>query len=181
MYVSLAGQDQYSDSLKNPKAAYYGGVHFAGNTGLLSISFGKKFFNDRLVLGAGYGYLPESINGVEVHSILLKTSYNFSKGILYKKAKWYAGFSTIYGIASNTFIKLPGYYPKEYYAPTAIHFAPFIGVRVPFFIYKPIWASKVCFHAELGTVDSYLWYSIINKEIKLWDIVNFSMGIYYDL
>jgi hypothetical protein len=163
------------------KRAYYGGIHFAGNMGLLSANFGKKFFNEKLVLGAGYGYLPQSVNGVEVHSIILKTSFNFSKGLLFKDARWYGGFSTIYGITNNTYVKYPSHYPADYYATNAIHFSPYIGLRMPFFIYKPSWATKMFIHTELGILDSYLWYSMINKQVKLWDICNLSVGIYYDL
>lgn len=178
--VSAFGTPEDSLVLK-PALPYYGGVHFAGNAGLFSVNFGTKFFKQRLLLGAGYGYLPEAVNGVEVHSIYLKTSYCFRKGFFYSKAKWYAGFTTIYGFTNNTFIKLPSHYPKEYYAPNAVHFAPYLGLRLPFLTYKPTWASKVNLHVELGTLDAYVWYSITNKSLKFWDICNLSAGIYYDL
>lgn len=158
----------------------YGGLHFAGNTGLFSFNAGKKFFKDNLTLGIGYGYLPRAINDAEVHSILFKASYCFSKGLLLKKAQWYGGVTTIYSITKNTFINLPSYYSEDYYAPNAIHVAPHIGLRMPFMIYKPLWADKVSIHTELGTLDSYLWYFIINKKVRFWDICNLSAGIYYD-
>lgn len=168
------------DSLENNKKSYYIGGHFAGNTGMFSVNGGQKFFKNRWAVGAGYGYLPQSVNGVRVHTVYIKNSYYFTKGIFYKKASWYTGFNTIYGITENTFVKLPSWYPEKYYAPNAIHFTPYLGVRVPFSFYQPGWANKVYFHAELGTVDSYLWYAIINKEVGFWDICNVSYGIYYD-
>lgn len=183
-FILIAFQPGLVNSQETPvktKPAFYGGIHFAGNMGLLSANFGKKFFNEKLVLGAGYGYLPQSINGVEVHSIILKTSFNFSKGLFIKDTKWYAGFSTIYGITKNTYVKYPSHYPSDYYATNAIHFSPYIGLRMPFFIYKPTWANKMYLHTELGFLDSYLWYSLINKQVKFWEIYNLSIGIYYDL
>ncbi len=168
------------DTIKVRKQSYYAGVHFAGNTGLFSVHAGCKFFNKRLLVGAGYGYLPESVNGAEVHSILIKTSYSFSKGMVYKRAKWYAGFNTIYGITDNTFLKLPSRYPDKYYAPNAIHFSPYLGLSMPLSFYKPMWAKKANFNIELGTLDSYLWYHILNSKIGFWDVCNLSYGIYYD-
>lgn len=178
IFFSLSGNAQ--DSIPRLRNHFYGGVHLAGNSGLASIILGPKFFNDRLLIGVGYGYLPESINGVEVHSVVLKTSYNFSRGLIYKKAKWYLGVSTIYGITSNTFIKLPSYYPEEYYAQNAIHFSPYLGVSVPF-LNQGLGASKFRLHAELGIVDTYLWYSLSNKQIHFWDVCNVSAGLYYHL
>lgn len=175
--VIMLSATQADDSTTVKKRSHYGGIHFAGNTGLLSVNAGWKF--SRFQVGAGYGYLPEIINGAEVHSIIIKTSYNFSKGIFNKNARWYTGFNTIYGITHNTFVKLPSHYPEKYYAPNAIHFSPFIGLSLPLSFYKPVWADKVTFNIELGALDSYLWYHILNKELSFWDICNLSYGIYY--
>lgn len=177
---SLNGQNK--DTLhSHQNKPYYGGIHFAGNTGFLSLSFGKKLVHERLVLAAGYGYLPELINGAEVHTIFVRTTFHFSKGLLIKKVNWYGGFLATYGITENTFFKLPNHYPEEYYAPNAVHFSPYIGLRAPFSFYKPLWAKKVYFHTELGVVDTYLWYSFINKHVQFWDICNLSFGLYYDI
>lgn len=131
-------------------------------------------------MGVGYGYLPEVINGTEVHTLFIKTSFNFRKGLVYQKARWYIGFTTFYGITDNTFIKLPARYPEKYYAPTAIHVSPYLGLSLPLSFYKPLWAQKTSFKIELGTVDNYLWYHIINRKISFWDICNLSYGVYFD-
>lgn len=172
---------QVGDSLSQKVKPFYGGAHFAGNTGFLSLSFGKKFARERLVFAAGYGYLPESVNGVEVHSIFVRSTVHFAKGLIIKKVNWYTGFLCTYGITDNTFIKLPSHYPDDYYAPNAIHFSPYLGLRMPFYFYKPLWAKKVFFHTELGVVDTYLWYSLINRHVQFWDICNISFGVYYDI
>lgn len=131
-------------------------------------------------MGVGYGYLPEVINGTEVHTLFIKTSFNFRKGLVYQKARWYIGFTTFYGITDNTFIKLPARYPEKYYAPTAIHVSPYLGLSLPLSFYKPLWAQKTSLKIELGTVDNYLWYHIINRKISFWDICNLSYGVYFD-
>lgn len=178
----LPSKSQYHDSIRSRIVKpYYGGAHFAGNTGLISLSFGRKFSNDRLTLGIGYGYLPENVNGTEVHTLFLKTTYFFSKGLLIKKVNWYLGLTSLYALTNNTFVRLPSQYPDDYYRPTALHLAPYLGVRIPFLFYKPVWAKNVFFQTEIGVLDSYLWYSIINKHIQFWDIYNVSFGIYYDI
>lgn len=175
--VHVVGQD--TTKIKN-HTEWYAGIHFAGNTGLLSFNSGLSLLNDRLFFGAGYGYLPKSINGVEVHSILFKTSFCFSRGLLYRKADWYIGCNTIYGITDNTFLKLPAYYPDGYYVQNAIHWAPFVGLKLPFNFYKPSWAKGSNLHVELGTLDSYVWYKIKNKHVEFWDICNLSAGLSFD-
>lgn len=178
----LPVNSQYHDSIRYKVVKpYYAGVHFAGNTGLASLNFGRKFLNDRLTLGLGYGYLHKNVNGTEVHTIFLKTSYFFSKGLLIKKVNWYFGLTSLYGITNNTFVRLPSQYPDDYYRPTALHVAPYLGIRIPFLFYKPTWAKNVFFQTEISALDSYLWYSIINEHIKFWDIYNVSFGIYYDI
>ncbi|HEX3006411.1 MAG TPA: hypothetical protein VHO90_02215, partial [Bacteroidales bacterium] len=179
-YLTMSGHIKDTINKEHP-AKFYSGVHFAGNMGLFSVSFGKKLFKDRFVIAAGYGYLPEAVNGTEVHSVLLKTTYNFNKKLVFKKINFYTGVNAIYGITSNTFVILPNRYPDDYYAPNAIHVAPMVGFRFPFFFYKPVWAHKVYMHTELATVDTYLWYSLSNKSVKFWDVCNLSAGIYYDL
>jgi hypothetical protein len=175
-------QGQNIDSVNTQKNTnWYAGVHFAGNTGFVSCHFGYSFLNNKLNIAAGYGYLPKAVNGVEVHNILLKTSYNFSRDILIKKAYWYIGVNTIFSFADNTYYRYPSFYPKDYYSQNAIHFAPHLGLKVPFFIYKPVWAKDAYFHTELGTLDNYLWYSITNKSIRIWDIWNISFGVSFDI
>lgn len=172
---STAGE---TDTLKLKKnTTWYAGIHFAGNAGLFSGNFGKTFFNDHLDVRLGYGYLPQSVNDVEVHTLLLKTSYYFSRDLIFRKAKWYLGVNTLYGFASNTFVKLPSHYPDDYYSQNAVHFAPYLGIRAPFIIYKPPWADNSFVHLELGTLDMYTWYMIKNKEINFWDICNLSFGL----
>lgn len=184
LFFTCSIQAQEKDSLKNiddniktSHTIWYAGIHFAGNTGLSSINAGPSLFNDHLDLRLGYGYLPKFINDAEVHCIHFKTTYYFSRGIFYKKAKWYIGCNTIYAFASNTFVKLPTYYPDDYYTQTALHWAPYIGVRVPFIFYKPGWAENSYLHLEVGTLDNYVWYKMNNNEIKIWDIYNVSAGL----
>lgn len=169
------------DSLKTRNYTnWYVGVHYAGNIGFISGQAGYHLSN-RFSIAAGYGYLPEAVNGTEAHHLFIKSNFYFSNGCFYKEARWYIGANAIYAISGNTFFNFPSYYPDGYYPQNAIHFAPYLGIRLPFNFYKPIWAESSFFHMEMGTLDSYIWYCYENKQIHIWDICNLSFGFTYGL
>jgi hypothetical protein len=179
IFVSSAIQPTDTALCRN-RTKKYTEIQYAGNAGLFSVHGGISLFQNHLNFSLGYGYLPKAINGVEVHSVILKTKYQFNKGVFLKKANWYTGFSAICGFTSNTFICLPSYYPKKYYASNAMHVAPFIGCRYPFPFYKPIWAKTAHTFIELATLDTYFWYRLNNNHLQFWDICNLSVGLCFN-
>lgn len=156
----------------------YINLQYAGNLGLGSIGSGYISKNDRHNYGFSYGYLPESVNGVEVHTFSAKGAFNFKKLHLSKKTalNGYFGTNLLYAVTDNTYMKFPGYYPSDYYFANAVHFAPFIGLKVGSMTGSRGSLSKHTY-IELGTVDYYLFQNVKDRRLKFRDCMNICMGI----
>ncbi len=170
------------DSTIKKKSWYlpdYGKIQFAGNIGFFSVGFGYQFLNNRLYSELLYGYVPESISKAEkIHTITIKNTFP----ILNKEIKTIilspiTGFTASLETGNNSFLILPDKYPKGYYSTNAFHFTLFIGAKVHknFINSKTIKGSDLYF--ELGTVDTYLWYAILSKEVKINQIFSSAIGI----
>jgi hypothetical protein len=155
---------------------------YAGNMGLVSAGIGKCFFNERFNTHLIYGYLPKSINGVSVHTFAVKSSYQIKDFKLSSSLKMgsYAGFSILYGITRNTYMKYPNYYPDEYYDSNALHIGPFIGFNMSLPV-KSKKINKLFLYSELGSVDYQIYYGLKNKTVKPHEILNLSFGVSFRL
>lgn len=156
---------------------YYAKMQYAGNLGLASVGIGKTWLKDRLSLDFNYGYLPKNINGSRVHTLALKSAYQFRKHrISVFDIRYYSGISLNYALTDNTYLSYPDYFPSNYYSSNAFHLNPFLGIRLtlPEKKDKP---GAIGIYAELGTVDYKIWYALANKEIKPDDIWNLCFGI----
>lgn len=156
----------------------YAKLQFAGNIGFLSLGIGYELFSKHLQSDILYGYVPYSIGGATIHTISQKNTF-----VLYNhKRNGYiispiAGFSTNFETGNNSFLILPDKYPKGYYVTNAIHFTFFIGGKIHKTLTKQSKIKGFDFYVELGTVDTYLWYKIFSKEIKMKEISSFAIGI----
>jgi hypothetical protein len=152
----------------------YINLQYAGNLGLGSVGFGYISENQKHNFGASYGYLPSTINSVEVHTISAKGAFNFRRHKFSKNAyvNGYAGTNLLFSITDNTYLKFPGYYPSDYYFANAVHLAPFLGLKIG--SRKNI--SKFSY-VELGTVDYYLINHIKYRRSEFSDCLNVCMGI----
>ncbi len=179
-YFSLIFIKVYSNdtTLVKSKSWYvpdYAKVQFAGNIGFLSIGTGYSLFNNYLQSDIFYGYVPKSIAGTKIHTISQKNSFTLFQ---YKTDKYVlasiTGFATSFETGNNSFLFLPDEFPKGYYNPNLMHFTFFLGskVHLPF---KNKKLNSIEIYTELGTVDTYLWYKIISKEVN--NILSFSFGI----
>jgi len=158
-------------------ATFYTKAQFAGNIGLFSVGIGNEFFNKKLSVDLNYGYTPKNINGALIHTIAIKPAFHSREftisGI---KADCYIGTAVNYNITSNTFHRLPDYYPDGYYVPNAFHSNPFVGTRIKI-PGKIRVLRNLSLYAELGSVDYKIWYYIKNKKIKLHEILNLCFGL----
>ena len=154
-------------------------TQFAGNIGLLSVGFGYQFMNNHLYSELLYGYVPISISKAEqIHTITIKNTFS----VITKKINTIAlspitGFTSSFETGNNSFLILPDKYPKGYYGTNALHFTFFIGssIHKDFINLKIIKGADLYF--ELGTVDTYLWYAITSKEVKVNKIFSSAIGI----
>jgi hypothetical protein len=178
LFLLLSLHSQAANEPKfNLKPTYFQ-LQYAGNLGLLSAGIGRSFLNDKINTYIIYGYLPENIHGVNVHTIALKASYRFANSTISPvfNLDYYTGAFILYGITSNTYLIYPDYFPDDYYGNNAIHGSFFIGTRLNKALpYKKI--QKISFFTELGTMDFQIWYAVINKTIGLFDIWNLCFGV----
>ena len=157
----------------------YAKIQFAGNIGFFSVGFGYQFLNNHLYSELLYGYVPVSISKAEkIHTITIKNTFPiFTKKINKIALSPITGFTASFETGNNSFLKLPDKYPKGYYSTNAFHFTFFIGTLV----HKDFINSKIIngadLYFELGTVDTYLWYATISKEVKINKIFSFAIGL----
>lgn len=155
-------------------------VQFAGNIGLVSVGAGYEFFKKKLYSELLYGYVPESVSKADkIHLITIKNTFPILKkeiGNDYTLSP-IAGFTASLDIGTNSFTTLPNRYPSGYYLPNAVHFTLFTGVKIN----KNFNNSKIFKSAdiyfEVGTVESYLWYAITSKEVKINDVFSTALGV----
>jgi hypothetical protein len=152
----------------------YVNLQYAGNLGLGSVGVGYISQNEKHNIGISYGYLPESVNSVEVHTVSAKGAFNLKKHKLSERTfvNAYAGTNLLYSITDNTYLKFPSYYPSDYYFANAVHLAPFLGMKVG----SRKNSSKFSY-VELGTLDYYLFNRLKYNRSKFIDCINICMGI----
>lgn len=155
----------------------YISLQYAGNLGLGSIGSRYISKNNHHNFGFSYGYLPESVNGTEVHTVSIKDAFNLNKKRLTKAIFFngYFGTNLLYAITDNTYLDFPGQYPSNYYFTNAVHFAPFIGLKVGAAKFQESLSKYI--YIELGSIDYYLFHNLKNKHLKLQDCMNICIGI----
>ncbi len=158
----------------------YASLQFAGNIGYISVGVGYELFDDIWYGEILYGYVPESISKAEsIHLITLKNTFPIFTKEIGKNLTIspIAGLGITYDVGSDTFTTLPSRFPKEYYISNAIHFTIFGGIK----IHKDFTNVKLFqgmdFYAELGTVESYLWYAITSSEVSFSDAFSTAIGV----
>ena len=157
-------------------------VQYAGNLGLISVGAGKSYFHDKLSFLIIYGYLPKIINGTNVHTFALKTSCKLAvtKVNSNLNMSYYTGITALYGIARNTYLDYPDYFPDGYYNANAIHASFFFGSRLNFNLIH-LKLNTISFFTELGTLDYHIWCALKTKYIGFFDIWNLNVGIAFTL
>jgi hypothetical protein len=155
-------------------------MQFAGNIGVVSVGAGYQLFDKVLYSELLYGYVPESVSkAAKIHLITIKNTFPIFRKEIGKNLTItpIAGLTTTIDIGTTTFTTLPSKYPADYYIPTAFHFTLFGGVMIHKDFRKPKIIKGVDFYVELGTVETYLWYAITSKEVRLSDIFSTSFGV----
>ena len=166
---------------KNQKKWYmpdYAKLQFAGNIGFFSIGIGYTFFNGLLASDLLYGYVPEFIANTKIHTITKKNTFSF----LNKNIKNYilspiTGFTISYETGNNSFLLLPDRYPEGYYFTNAFHSTFFLGGKIHKNFDPKSKIKGIDFYIELGTVDLYLYYFFLSKELKIYDIFSLALGV----
>ena len=145
-------------------------IQFAGSIGFISVGTGYEFAKKKLQGDFYYGYVPEKIGGINIHSITAKLTWlpvSIQKND-YKFDLLTTGFLVNYAFGKQYEISRESF---SYYGfPTAAHVALFAGGGIT--------KSKIGLYYELGITDRDLisFASNVKGGIKFHEIINIGIG-----
>jgi len=154
----------------------HGTLQFAGGIGFLSGGIGYDSKTKRIQTDILYGYVPQKLGGVTIHSITGKFTWIAVSSKLKNNIRvdWLStGLLINYVFGKQYFFLSPDKYPLKYYGlPTAAHVGIFAGGGLRY--------KRAGVYYELGTTDRDLASYVGNiKAIPFFDIVNIGVGAKY--
>ena len=157
-------------------------IQYAGGTGFIAVGAGYSNKNQRLEADLYYGYLPESIGGVSIHSISAKFVWIPISVVRGKKnilEPLTTGLVVNYSFGKQYFSFDPPNYPYRYYSfPTAIHSALFLGSRIGFNFPANTFVKRISMYYEILSFDREIISFVSNpKSLQAADIVTLSLGV----
>ena len=157
-------------------------VQYAGGMGFISIGAGYTTKNQKLEGDLYYGYLPESIGGVSIHSISGKITWIPIRSVSIKKYQvepLMTGLIVNYSFGKQYYSFDPPYYPYRYYSfPTAIHSALFLGSRIGYNFPRQSYVKRISLYYEILSFDREIISLVSNpKSLQVTDIVTLSLGV----
>lgn len=156
----------------------YASFQFAGNIGFLSAGLGYQLFSNKLNTEMVYGFVPKYQETEAIHQITLKNTvplFRFQhENLIFTPM---LGLTATYETGRHSFVFLDDKYPDGYYASNAFHFTFLLALSVHKDL-KPSYLIKgVDFYYEVSTVDTYFWYGISNKEVKMNEVFSLALGM----
>src|SRR6186997_461153 len=157
-------------------------VQYAGGTGFVAVGVGYSAKNQKLEGDLYYGYLPESVGGVSIHSISGKITWIPIHAVSIKKCQvepLMTGLVVNYSFGKQYFSFDPPYYPYRYYSfPTAIHSALFLGSRIGYNFPTQSYVKRISVYYEILSFDREILSFVSNtKSLKITDIVTLALGV----
>ena len=175
--ANTAGSDSTEHHSFLPSIAH---AQFAGFIGMFCAGAGYHYAHNKLSASLLYGYVPKEYATNPIHTLALKNSANIIhlRSMNTLQPILYGGFSINCELSKHAFITLPDYYPTGYYSRQAIHATLFIGTR----LYIPLHPQKekscaIEPFAEIGSLDTYLWYYISHESVDADDIFRAALGL----
>ena len=155
---------------------------YAGGTGLISVGAGYSNKNEKLEADLYYGYLPESIGGVRIHSISAKFIWlpiNAVRVRKYMLEPLMTGFVVNYSFGKQYFSFDPPNYPYRYYSfPTAIHSALFLGSRAGITLPTNSFVHRLSIYYEIVSFDREIISLVSNpKSLHITDVITLALGV----
>jgi hypothetical protein len=182
-FFLLMMADSLSAQKKNLriKPPEYVKLQYAGGTGFISVGAGYSSKNQKLEGDLFYGYLPESIGGVRIHSLSIKCNWIPIYVVATKKyglEPLMIGLLINYSFGKQYFSFDPPNYPYRYYSfPTAIHSALFFGSRAGIKFPAKSFIHRLSFYYEILSFDREIISLLSNpKSLHVGDIISLSLG-----
>ena len=150
-------------------APHYVKLQFAGSIGFLSAGAGYEFAKKKLQADGYYGYVPERIGGINIHSVTGKLTW-LPLSLEHKKTTYNlltAGFLVNYAFGKQYDFSEEAF---EYYGfPTAAHIGLFVGGGIK--------RNRLGLYYELGSTDRDIVSYVNNtKSIRFHEILNIGIG-----
>lgn len=156
----------------------YARLQFAGNIGFMSAGVGYELFHKKIATEFIYGYVPEEYAHTTIHTITFKTlAPIIRKQWLNLIWKPYMGFAFSYETGHNSFVSLPDYFPEGYYASNAFHLSILAGLEIRKDFVETKFISGIGAYAEAVTVDSFFWYKVNSRQVKVYQVVSLALGV----
>jgi hypothetical protein len=153
-------------------------LQFAGSIGFLSGGFGYESASHKLQYDFFYGYVPEKVGGVAIHSVTGKMTWiliskQSKKGLRIDPLT--TGFLVNYTFGKQYFLFKTSNYPGFYYGfPTAGNLGIFIGSSIK--------KNKLGLYYEIGTHAKDLASYVTNtRTLDFVDILNIGIGARIEL
>ena len=179
IFLFSSGQDK---EVKNKALPDHVKLQFAGSIGFLSLGAGYETGNKKFEFDLYYGYVPESVGGVEIHTLTGKTTFlpfkeSNNKSVTVSPLT--LGAYVAYTFGDQYFLFAPEKYPLSYYDyPTALHAGVFFGGRITKHAKRKQLFSRVGLYYEIGTTDKeFISYYHNMEALKFTDILNVGIGI----
>lgn len=182
IFFSTSSFSQDSTITENKRAWYipeYAKIQFAGNIGFITSGVGYHFFNKKLYTEFLYGHVPRRISKADkIRTITIKNTFPLYRHDLKEYTlSPIAGFTVSVESGNNSFTGLPSKFPENYYSTNAFHATLYLGGMV----HKSIPKAKIFkgfdFYYELGTVGTYFWYTVSQREVSVKDTFSSALGI----
>jgi hypothetical protein len=186
LFLTLIGQRVQAQADDSTRASrwyvpHYVPLQFAGNIGLFALGLGYTSNHDNYNVSFLYGYAPASVAGTEIHTVTARNIFPITRYALKNSRTLipYLGIGVTVEVGGNAFFRMPAHYPEGYYDfPKNVHVIAYGGAKLRHLFhedFKPL--QGVEFFVEAGTVDIYLWYKTMSKQIRLNEIFSLALGV----
>ncbi|HYG02132.1 MAG TPA: hypothetical protein VD927_06770 [Chryseosolibacter sp.] len=157
-------------------------IQFAGNIGWFSTGIGYSAKRDLYQLSFVYGYVPEQVAGIDIHTVTARNIFHLYRLPLNEQSVLipYAAAGVSLEVGGRSFFTLPDNMSPGYYGfPKSLHLIPAIGCKLRRATPRRSNLKGVELFAEVTTVDVYIWYKTISREVRMPDILSASAGIHF--
>lgn len=153
-------------------------TQFAGWIGFVSAGAGYEFYNEALNIEVLYGYVPESVGGIDIHMLTWRTvispfDCSFVKGYTFYPLSF--SIFVNYAIGSQYNVTWPSYYPDRYYRPTALYSGESLGFRIKKDTGDSL-ITAVEFYADVVTMTEFMYEYFKNDRVTLAEIISLAFG-----
>jgi hypothetical protein len=161
-------------------APHYIPIQFAGNIGFIASGVGYASRRDRYQISFLYGYAPESLAGVKIHTLTAKTIFHLYRFSVDKQHTLlpYAGLGLSLDVAGRPFFFQPPDMPRGYYDfPKSVHLIPSAGIKLRKLKNDQKIIRGLEIFTEVTTVDAYVYYLFLSEEVRMNRLLSLAIGV----